>query len=248
MPVHDWTRVSDGTFHDFHYSWVLEIKRALKRGLLPKGYYVMAEQIGGDLGAPDVLTLQKKSDDTSPSDSTLAGTATLTESPPAVQTRATIARDSYARMQRTLVVRHSSDDRIVAMIEILSAGNKSSRHALRSLLDKAVAALDNGIHLLLVDVHPPGPRDPHGIHRALLNELSSEEYTLDKERPLTVAAYIGGAVVEAFVEHFAVGEPIPQMPLFLTRENYVRVPLEAAYMAAWEDVPGQYQEILGAPK
>jgi hypothetical protein len=29
MPVHDWTRVSDGTFHDFHYSWVLEIKRAL---------------------------------------------------------------------------------------------------------------------------------------------------------------------------------------------------------------------------
>ncbi len=25
MPVHDWTRVSDGTFHDFHYSWVLEI-------------------------------------------------------------------------------------------------------------------------------------------------------------------------------------------------------------------------------
>ena len=26
MPVHDWTRGSDGTFHDFHYSWVLEIK------------------------------------------------------------------------------------------------------------------------------------------------------------------------------------------------------------------------------
>ena len=50
VPMHDWTRVSDGTFHDFHYSWVLEIKRALKRGLLPEGYYVMAEQFGGDLG------------------------------------------------------------------------------------------------------------------------------------------------------------------------------------------------------
>src|SRR4051794_5832162 len=107
MPVHDWTRVSDGTFHDFHYSWVLEIKRALKRGLLPKGYYVMAEQLG-DVGAPDVL----------------------------------IARDAYARMQRTLVIRHTSDDRIVAMIEVLSRGNKSSRHAVRSFLDKAVAALD----------------------------------------------------------------------------------------------------------
>ncbi len=67
---------------------------------------------------------------------------------------------------------------------------------------------------------------------------------LNRERPLTVVSYIGGAVVEAFVEHFAVGRPIPQMPLFLTRENYVRVPLEAAYMAAWEDVPPQYQEVL----
>ena len=77
MPVHDRTLVGDGTFHDFHYSWVLEIKRALKRGLLPKGYYVMAEQIGGDLGAPDVLTLQmagQKPD----SDRSLSGTATLT--------------------------------------------------------------------------------------------------------------------------------------------------------------------------
>ena len=64
--------------------------------------------------------------------------------------------------------------------------------------------------------------------------------------PLTTVAYIGGPVVEAFVEHFAVGEPIPQMPLFLTRENYVRVPLEATCMAAWEDVPSQYQEALGA--
>ena len=50
--------------------------------------------------------------------------------------------------------------------------------------------------------------------------------------------------VEAFVAHFAVGEPIPPMPLFLTRENYVHVPLEAAYMAAREDVPPQYREVL----
>jgi hypothetical protein len=209
MPVHDWTRVSDGTFHDLHYSWVLEIKRALNRGLLPRGYHVMAEQFGGDLGAPDV-------------------------------------RDSYSRLQRTLVVRHTSGGRIVAMIEVLSPGNKSSRHALRALLDKAVAALDAGIHLLLIDLHPPGPRDPQGIHGALLNEIGTEDYVLSRERPLTAAAYSGGTVVEAFVAHFVVGEPIPPMPLFLTRENYVRVPLEEAYRAAWEDVPPQYQEVLRA--
>ena len=80
MPMHDWTRVGDATFHDFHYSWVLEIKRALKRGLLPKGYYVMAEQFGGDLGAPDVLTLQTAGAEPGP-ESSLSGTATLTEAP-----------------------------------------------------------------------------------------------------------------------------------------------------------------------
>jgi hypothetical protein len=245
MPVHDWTRVSDGTFHDFHYSWVLEIKRALKRGLLPKGYYVMAEQLGGDLGSPDVLTLQAVGTNPSP-EGPLAGTATLTETPPIVHARATITRDAYARMQRTLVIRHTSDDRIVAMIEVRSAGNQSSRHAIRAFLDKAVAAVDSGIHLLLIDIHPPGPRDPHGIHGIILNEIGPQDYVLAGERRLTAVSYIGGAVVEAFVAHFNVGEPIPDMPLFLTRENYVQVPLEAAYLAAWEDVPLRYQEVLAA--
>jgi hypothetical protein len=240
--MHDWTRVSAGTFRDFHYSWVLEIKRAVK-GLLPEGYYVMAEQLGGDVGAPDVLTLQTAG---LKNDGPLSGTATLTESPPAVHARTTITRDAYARLQRTLVIRHQSNDRIVAMVEVLSTGNKSSRHALRSFLDKTVAALDGGIHLLLIDVHPPGPRDPQGIHGAILNEIGSEAYVLKPERPLTIVAYAGGTSIETFVAHFAVGDMLPPMPLFLTRENYVQVPLEASYRAAWEDVPPQYQKVLCA--
>ncbi|MFO7906675.1 MAG: DUF4058 family protein [Planctomycetota bacterium] len=247
MPVHDWTRVGDGTFHDFHYSWVLEIKRALNRGPLPSGYYVMAEQLGGDLGAPDVLTLQA-ADVTPEPEGGLSGTSTLTETPPRVHARTTIERDLYARVQRALVVRHASNDRIVAMIEVLSRGNKSSRHAIRSFLDKAIAAVDSGVHLLLVDVFPPGPRDPHGIHGAVLGEIGTEEYVLGPERPLTAAAYTGGVVVDAYAAHFAVGESIPDMPLFLTRNNYVSVPLERTYMAAWQDVPARFQEgLLASP-
>jgi hypothetical protein len=94
-----------------------------------------------------------------------------------------------------VVIRHTSNDRIVAMIEVLSAGNKSSRHAIRSFLDKAVSALDGGVHLLLVDVHPPGPRDPNGIHGAVLNENGTDDYALDSKRSLTVAAYTGGAEI-----------------------------------------------------
>jgi hypothetical protein len=57
MPIHDWTRVTAGTWHAFHLSWIAETQLALNEGRLPPSYYVQAEQIAGPLG-PDVLTLQ----------------------------------------------------------------------------------------------------------------------------------------------------------------------------------------------
>ena len=81
----------------------------------------------------------------------------------------------------------------------------------------------------------------------MMSEIGTQEYSLDEARPLTVAAYVAGASVEALITHFAVGEPIPPRQLFLTRENYVTIPLEAAYLAAWEDVPPRYREVLRAP-
>jgi hypothetical protein len=81
-----------------------------------------------------------------------------------------------------------------------------------------------------------------------MSEIGTEEYVLHSQHPLTAVAYTGGMVVDAFVAHFSVGEPVPQMPLFLTRENYVQVPLEPCYMSAWEDVPPRYQEVLLAAR
>jgi hypothetical protein len=52
MPAHDWTRVSAGIFHDFHQAWITEIRNRLNDGLLPQGYYALAEQVAG--GPPQV--------------------------------------------------------------------------------------------------------------------------------------------------------------------------------------------------
>ena len=35
MPIHDWTRVDAGLFHDFHQDWTIELSRSLNAGLLP---------------------------------------------------------------------------------------------------------------------------------------------------------------------------------------------------------------------
>lgn len=36
MPIHDWTRVTAGTWHDFHLAWIAELRNVLNGGLLPR--------------------------------------------------------------------------------------------------------------------------------------------------------------------------------------------------------------------
>ena len=79
----------------------------------------------------------------------------------------------YVLKRRTLVIRHVSGDRIVALLELVSPGNKAARFALRSFVDKAVEALFRGYHLLIVDLFPPTPRDPQGIHGAIWAEFGT---------------------------------------------------------------------------
>ena len=129
---------------------------------------------------------------------------------------------------------------------IVSPGNRSTRGAMRDLVIKAVDLLHRGVHLLVVDHFPAGPRDPNGTHGAIWEELDDRPFTLPPDRPLTVASYVGGAVQEAFVEPAAIGEPLPDMALFLSPEIYVSVPLEKTYLSAWEDVPEYWRGVLEA--
>src|SRR5690242_14462834 len=125
MPVHDWTRVGAGTFHDFRATWIIDLKRALNEGLLPPDYYAMAEQIAGNVG-PDVLTLEAPPPETDATPSDGGGGIATAPAPPKVRFTEETEEDLYARKRRSLVIRHSSEDRVVALLEILSPGNKAS--------------------------------------------------------------------------------------------------------------------------
>jgi hypothetical protein len=245
MPIHDWTRVNAGIFHDFHLSWIAEIRHTLNSGLLPPDYYALAEQIAGGLG-PDVLTLQTPGTGGNGTTRDTQGVVAVATAPPKVRLTVRAEIDEYTLKQRTLVIRHVSQHRIVALLEILSPGNKASRHAMRSFLDKAASALAHGIHLLLIDLFPPGPRDPQGIHGALWQQVADGTHEQPADKPLTLAAYSAGPVKTAYIEMAAVGDVLPDMPLFLDPEQYVNVPLEATYRAAYEGVPRFYRNILEA--
>lgn len=245
MAVHDWTRVDAGIFHHFHQGWIGEIARSLNGGLLPDDYYALAEQIASGYG-PDVLTLRVPGGDVAATDDRETGgggVATLTESPPQVRFHATADADLYADKADAVVIRHKSGHRVVAMVEIVSPGNESSRWRLDAFVAKASEAMAAGVHLLIVDLFPPGPRDPHGIHAAIWGDRGNE-LDLPADQPLTCVAYLGGSSPEAFIEPVAVGDALPTMPLFLRRDAYISVPLEATYAAAWAAVPSVWRTAM----
>ena len=159
MPVHDWTRVGAGAFHDFHQVWTVEIRNRLNRGLLPAGYYAMAEQYAKGR-VPDVITLEAQ-----PGTERHAierGGVALAEAPPQARFMTSAEVDAYADRANSIAIRHEFGN-VVAMIEIVSPGNKRSQYGLRAFIEKSYSLLQSGINLLVVDIFPPTtsaiPRD-----------------------------------------------------------------------------------------
>jgi len=246
MPIHDWTRVDAGVFHHFHHSWIDEIARALNRGRLPRGYYALAEQIAGDFG-PDVLTLHRPVYGSFSAESEPSGGLAVVDAPPRVRFHGRAEIDIYAAKAKSVVIRHRSGHKVIAIVEIVSPGNKNGQTQFAAFVHKADEALLSGVHLLIVDLFPPTPRDPEGIHRAIWDREGDGDFALPDDKPLTCVSYVGYPGMEVFLDPVAVGDPLPDMPLFLTRQTYVPVPLEATYQAAWEGVPDFLQDVLTAP-
>lgn len=251
MPVHDWTRVEAGIFHAFHTRWVSEVQGALNEGMLPKGYYALAEQHAGRAVA-DVLTLHAPSIDVEPLPSPPAsGGTAVAEAPPKVRRHQSIEPAALIR-RRTLAIRHVSGHRLVALLEILSPANKDRAKNVEDFAWKVVDALRTGVHVLVVDLFPPGSGDPYGIHDVICELLEDyhEPYDLPSDEPLTLASYVADTPVDIYLEHLAPGAQLAEMPLFLNPERYVDTPLESTYMEAYRGMPEYWRNVLegGAQK
>jgi hypothetical protein len=242
MPMHDWTRVDACIFHAFHHDWITEIARALNRSRLPAEHYALAEQQAAGFG-PDVLTLQEPQENRDELPNANAGT--LTQTRPKTRFTAEIPdSEFYRRKKSSIAIRHVSGDRFVALLEIVSPCNKSSRNALRAFVTKACEFLEHRIHMLIVDPFPPGRRDPNGIHAAIWEEIHDEPFILPKDKPLTLVAYECGMTTRAYIEPIAVGDVLPDMSLFVEPENHILVPLETTYQASFASMPQRWRRVL----
>ena len=247
--VDDWTRVDAGTFHAFHQTFVPQLALTLSDGLLPDGFYVHPERSYGSITAAesegDLLTLDDGTAVVAPGRSWGGGTAVL-EAPPAVAEETDLTENLesgyYAARASRLAVRRGIDHRIVALLEVASPGNKDRDSSVERLTGKITEALEDGVHVALIDLLPPGPADPAGLHGVVLRHFG-HDYTPPAGKPLCVAGYRAGQNRRAYADPLGVGDPLPNVPLFLSPDRYVPLPLGPSYRRAkivlgtfWADV------------
>lgn len=231
MPLHDWTRVEPGVFHGFHTRWIVHLQEHLNAVVLPRGYYADSEQVARPFVA-DLLTLREPPSLFDPSENS-SGSVSVVDAPPRTQRHLTMrhAVTSVPRSRR-LAIRHVSGDRIVALIEIVSPSNKDRSESVADFAQKVTDALNVGIHVLVLDLFPAGLHDPFGMHGAIAELHGEPPVELPTGKPITFASYAATRQVDVFLEYRAFGEELPTMPMYLSAERYVNVPLTGSILPA----------------
>ncbi len=241
MPMHDWTRVEPTIYHHFHQQWSAGISTALNAGLLPPGFSALIEQHAGGL-VPDVLTVERR---TKRPSGGLAGVATIPRTRIRVE-----AQPQNVLLQRAnrIAIRHRLGE-VVCIIEIVSPGNKAGESAVRRFVEKTLEYLRAGVHVLLIDPFPIGPRDPQSLHKLIWDEIEEVPFEMNNDEPLLLASYcvrdlsVGLSPV-ADLEPFCVSAVMPDMPAWIDADSFVHVPLERTYQAAWDVCPEDYRYLV----
>ncbi len=250
-----------------HLAWTGALRTELNEGTLPDPFFALAEPVTGvEITFPD--------DDPSPPEdwrrepdmlaavgreataTAAAGNGTAHFARPAAGVATEEAPHRFSRVEqagprpvrRRITVRHPVGDRVVAIVEFASPGNRDAVHKVMHFARTVAAALDAGIHCVLIDPFPPTRSAPDGLHGAVMAELDAD-VGRDPDRPLTfVGDRAGGEAndAEAVVEPRAVGESVPTVPLFLDPSWFLPLDLAPSYAAAFRGCPKPVREVLAA--
>ena len=234
MPLHDWDNPAgwDGV----HSLWIVELLRWIKPRL-PEGYRAYlgstpALTVGAPEEAADVIVgqwLPEPPSETRPDlpDAARGGNGT----PEPDEEVATLMLDPQIGLY---IATHT---RMVAAVELISPRNKDRASARAHYLARYLGYLQEGAHLLLVDVH----RRP--LNFSLADALAQELQLKQAPCPGPLAASYrvgepaptGGRMLASWRRTLVVGEPLPTMPLALTVHVGLQVDLESTYTRAAAD-------------
>jgi Protein of unknown function (DUF4058) len=243
-PIHDWSRAPAALFHHFHQHWAALLCNALNNECRLDGYFALLARQAAAV-SPDAIAPEREPERRDHHDRT--GGIAVAEAPPKTRFVSQASDEEVYAAKADRIAVYSPYGDVVAVIELVSPGNKNSRHAMRSFVDKALDLLRQGIQLLIIDLFPPNSRNPQGIHKEIWDEVQEEAFELPPDKPLTMVAYAAGVPKKAYVEPIAAGDTLRDMPVFLNPATYILAALESTYLATWESCPEPLRDLIVRP-
>jgi hypothetical protein len=218
----------------FHHAWATVIAQHLNHGILPPDYYAEPEiSVGPELEI-DVATLELTH-----ADSRDIGTTTAVWSPPRPRIAAKV---DFARLDsyEIRVYQDLGGAELRAAIELISPANKDRKGSRRTFAAKCAGYLKHGIAVMIVDIVTARKAN---LHAELFDTLAvkSRRAAWHSSTDLYAVAYRAVTArrrprVEAWPEALALGEALPELPLWLSLDLCVPVRLEESYLATCQSL------------
>ena len=226
MPLLDHFRppvIHEIQWNTFHSSWATRIADRLGETLPSEFRACEHLKLGGGVEI-DVAALRHPSQ----ANGTVSPVLSEWQPPRAVAVPATFP-DQF----EVLVYRQFGGRQLVAAVELVSPGNKDAPDTRAAFAMKVASYLHEGVSVLVVDVVTARRAN---LHDEIVRVMGMpDDLRMPPDPPLYAASYRpvirdGRPEIDVWVNPFAVGDPLPTMPLRLIADYFVPVELEATYM------------------
>ncbi|MCI0459383.1 MAG: DUF4058 family protein [Gemmataceae bacterium] len=218
-------------WESFHAVWAATLMEHLNRVLPPRYFATVQVHLGRRVEA-DVAEFDTGNPDEPPGNGPGAGVAVATWAPPkAALTVAAVFPDDI----EVQVIDTRDGAVLVAVVELVSPGNKDRAAERRGFAAKCVAYLQRGIGVALADIVTSRLTN---LHQEILELLGhSGPCGLPPETALYAASYRPARrqeenLIDVWPSALAVGSALPVLPLALRGAGCLPLDLETAYTEA----------------
>ena len=242
MPLRDHFRPPTtrfGSWESLHGGWPMVIIQQLRKQL-PPGFVSAPRVHLGPYFKIDIAAFE--TDDASPGAGTSTGgrgaAATLASPRPTWFIETDVPEDDEYEVQIYSV---EEERQLVAVIEIVSPGNKDRPDKRRAFVGKCGALLRKGVAVSIVDLVTIRHAN---LYAELMAFVGHPDPTLGPEPPPIYASSCRWtpnaagtrARLEAWSNPMAVGQTLPPLPIWLRDTQSILLDLERSYEAACEDL------------
>jgi hypothetical protein len=233
MPLRDHFRSPVNDTHSWdevHGGWPMEMVRHLTT-ILPAGFRAAPKVHLGSPFEVDVSTydLDSRNPDAN-AESGDGGTATLTALSPTLTVEADLSEQDEYEVRIYDVERGRQ---LVAAIEIVSPSNKDRPDTREVFIGKVVSLLQQGVCVSLVDLVSIRQAN---LYADLLRLLGRTDSALVTHTPYLYAVTLRSRkppkrkqLLDAWFYPMFVGQPLPTLPIWLTPDLRVTLPLDTSY-------------------